>query len=150
LLAIAFGAIFARFLCDFIPQRCSLRGTVLVVERSGRERRCDLATAEILRLGHTVPPLTRRATDDVSVLRARQHEGGTLVRLVLRRDDLRIVPADQLPLLAQAIEPGPARSGSAEKVCRRLRSLADMQKPLPALGKLPDRSARHAEGRQVT
>ena len=133
LLAIAFGAIFARFLHDFIPQRSSLRGTVLVVERNGRERRCDLATAEILRLGRTMPPLTRGATDDVPVLRARQHEGGKLVRLVLRGDDLRIVPAAQLLLLVEAIESGSARRGRAEKVCRRLRSLADKQKPLPAL-----------------
>jgi hypothetical protein len=129
LLAIPFGAIFARFLYDFIPQRSSLRGTVLVVERNGRERRCDLATAEILRLGRTMPPLTRGVTADVPVLRARQHKGGKLVRLVLRGDDLRIMPADQLLLLADAIESGSARTGRAEKVCRRLRSLADKQKP---------------------
>ena len=131
LLAIAFAALFARFLYDFIPQRSSLNGSVLVVERGSRKRWCDLATAEILKLGRTMPPLTGGATDAVPVLRARQHDGGPLVRLVLRGDDLRILPAGQLLLLAETIESGSARSKGAEKVCRRLRSLADKQKPLP-------------------
>jgi hypothetical protein len=133
LLAIAFAALFARFLYDFIPQQSSLDGTVLAVERGSRQHQCDLATAEELRLGRTMPPLTGGATDAVPVLRARQHQGGPIVRLVLRGDDLRILPADQLLLLAEAVESGSAPSEGAEKVCRRLRSLADRQKPLPVL-----------------
>jgi hypothetical protein len=138
LLAVAFAALLARFLHDFIPQRSWLRGSVLVVERGSRESRCDLATAEILRLGRTMAPLTRGATDAVPILRARQDQGGTLVRLVLRGNNLRILPADQLLLLAAAIESGPARSEGGKKVCRRLRSLADKQKPRP----VPDWSFR--------
>jgi hypothetical protein len=57
---------------------------------------------------------------------------------VLRGEDLRIIPASQLLLLAEAIESGPAPAPHAPKVCRRLRELASKQQPLPA----PDWSFR--------
>lgn len=85
-----------------------------------------------------MPPLTRGATDAIPVLRARQGQGGALVRLALRGDDLRLLPANQLLLLVAAIESGPACGEGAEQVCRRLRSLADKQKPRP----VPDWSFR--------
>jgi hypothetical protein len=133
LAAAVFAALLGRFLHDFVPQQAWLQGSVLVVRRGQREHRCDLATAEILQLGRTMPPLTRGYTDAVPVLRARQQDSGPVVRLVLRGDGLGILPAAQLLLLAEAIESGPPRGGKAEMVCRRLRSLADRQKPPPVL-----------------
>jgi hypothetical protein len=133
LVSLAFGALLARFLYDFIPQRARLEGSVLAVERGGRERKCDLASAEIIELSTTMPPLTRGYSDAVPVLRARQETRGKLVRVVLRGDDLRIVSASQLVLLAEAIESGPAPAPRASKICRRLREQAGRQQPLPAL-----------------
>jgi hypothetical protein len=128
-----FAALLARFLYDFLPQRAWLERSVLTVERGSQRRQCDLASAKIIELNSTMPNLTRGYSGAVPVLRARQHEGDALVRVVLRGDDLRIVPADQLLLLAEAIESGPAPAAHAPKVCRRLRKLADKQRPLPAL-----------------
>jgi hypothetical protein len=133
LVGLAFSALLARFLYDFIPQRAWLEGSVLAVERGGRERRCDLASAEIIKLSLTMPPLTRGYSDAVPVLRARQEPRRRHVRVVLRGDDLRIVPASQLVLLAEAIESGPAPAPRAPKVCRRLRDRARRQQPLPEL-----------------
>src|SRR6266516_5870622 len=86
LLAIASGALFARFLYDFVPQRSWLRGSILVVKRDGRQRECDLATAETIKLGWTMPPLTGGYSGAVPTLRVRQQKGSRLVRLVLRGD----------------------------------------------------------------
>ena len=112
-------AVFARFLYDFVPQRAWLKGSILTVERRGRQRQCDLATAEVIGLSWTMPPFTRGYSDAVPVLRAR-NKGSRLVRLVLRGDDLHIVPKGQLALLAEAIESGPAPALRATKVCRQL------------------------------
>jgi hypothetical protein len=133
LFSLASSALLARFLYDFIPQRAWLEGTVLTEVRGGRARQCDLASAEIIKLSTTMPPLTRGYSDAVPVLRARQEARGKLVRVVLRGDDLCIVPASQLVLLAEAIESGPAPAPQASKVCRRLRKQAGKQQPLPAL-----------------
>jgi hypothetical protein len=103
LVAGVFAALLGWFLHDFVPQRAWLQGSVLVVKRGQRERRCDLATAEILRLGRTMPPLTRDCTDAVPVLRAQQQNSGPVVRRVLPGDGLCILPAAQLLLLAEAI-----------------------------------------------
>ena len=134
LAAIVFGALLARFLYDFAPQRAWLKGSILAAQRGGRQQQCDLSSAESIKLSSTMPPLTRGYSDAVPVLRARQETGSRLVRVVLRGDDLRIIPAAQLLLLAEAIESGPAPAPNAPKVCRRLRDLASKQQPLPALG----------------
>jgi hypothetical protein len=133
LAAIAFSALAARLLYDFLPQRAWLDGSVLIVERGGRQRECDLATAKMIKLSSTMPPLDRGYPHAVPVLLARQDHGHGQVRLVLRGDDLRIVSADQLLLLAEAIQSGPSPAPHAPKVCRRLRKLADKQQPLPTL-----------------
>lgn len=133
LLTVAFSALLARFLYDFLPQRAWLRGSVLAVERRGRQRQCDLATAEVVKLGRTVWPMTRGYSDAVPVLCARQRKGSALVRLTLRGDDLRIAPAAQLVLLAEAIESRPESTARAANACARLRRLADKQAPLPVL-----------------
>jgi hypothetical protein len=80
-----------------------------------------------------MPPLTGGYSDAVPVLRARQETGSNVVRLVLRETDLRILPAAELLLLAEAIESGPAPAPRAWNVCQRLRKLAAKQQPLPAL-----------------
>lgn len=133
LVAIAFSALLARVLYDFVPQRAWLDGSVLAVERWDKPRQCDLASAEIIKLSRTMPPPDRGYPHIVPVLLARQHEDHRLVRLVLRGDDLRTVPGEQLLRLADAIESGPSLAPQAPKVCRRLRMLADKQQPLPAL-----------------
>jgi hypothetical protein len=122
-----------RFIYDFTPQRAWLEGSELAVERGGRRRHCNLATTEIIKLSYTMPTLTRGYSHAVPVLRARQYKGGTVIRLVLRGDDLRIMPAGDLLLLAEAIESRPAPAVRAHKVCRRLRKLADKQEPPPNL-----------------
>jgi len=133
LLTAAFSAVLARFLYDFGPQRGWLRGSVLSVERLGGPRECDLATAEVVKLGWTMPTMTRGYTEAVPVLAVRQHKGGSLVRLALRGVDLRILPANELLQLAAALESGPAPSPAAAKTSRRLRKLAESEKSLPPL-----------------
>lgn len=132
LITVVFSALLGRFLYDFVPQRAWLEGSVLTVERGGRQRQCNLASVEIIKLGSTMPPLTRGYSDAVPVLRARQKKDSELVRVVLRGGDLRLIPASQLLLLADAIESGPAPAPQAPKVCRRLRKLAGQQQPPPA------------------
>jgi len=133
LVTAAFSAVLARYVYDFTPQRAWLDGSGLAVERGGRRRHCNLATAETIKLSYTMPPLTRGYSHAVPVLRARQCRSGRAVRLVLRGDDLRIMPASDLLLLAEAIESGPAPAPRAPKVCRRLRKLAEKPEPLSAL-----------------
>ncbi len=133
LVTIAFSALVARFGYDFVPQRAWLEGSVLAVERGGRQRHCDLASAETIKLSSTMPPLTRGYSIAVPVLLARQDIASKLVRVVLRGDDLRIIPASQLVLLSEAIESGPAPAPRAPKVSGRLRKLASKQQPLSDL-----------------
>jgi hypothetical protein len=107
LAGIAFGALFARFLYDYVPQRAWLDGSVLTTERAGQQRRCNLATAEMIKLGSTMPRMVPGYHDAVPMLRAQQDKGSKPVRLVLRGNDLHIIPAAELLLLAQAIESRP-------------------------------------------
>jgi hypothetical protein len=104
----------------WLPQRAWLDGTVLVVERGGAVRQCDLAAAS----GVT---LRARRFDGFLVLRAyegtSQDPSVALAVRFQRRQQLLIRP-DALRLLAEAIG---SRPGQAAHVARELRGLADAE-----------------------
>ena len=113
--AAIFDGLLARFLYDFLPRRGWLAGTVLTVRgpQCGRQglrqgvRQCDLASAAVVKFGHTMPTMAR-GIPAPPVLVARQQPGSPPVRLLLRGPDLRPFPAADLRLLAAAIGQHPA------------------------------------------
>jgi hypothetical protein len=137
--AAIFDGIFARFLYDFLPRRGRLDGTVLTVEAAfpASVRRCDLASAAVIRLRRTMP---LAGHGSVPVLYLRQHAGDPPVRLALRGPGLDPFPAGHLRLLADAISQRPAEDEAAGKIALRLRAQADDQEA--PTGIVPDWSFR--------
>jgi hypothetical protein len=152
--AAIFGALFARFVYDFHPRRAWLEGTVLTVEgpRDLRQylslkawlkddagiidggavdlRRCDLASASVIKLRRTLPPMAR-GYGSVPVLYARQEPDSLPARLLLRRPDLLPFPADHLRMLAHAIDSRPApHDKKTRKVIQRLQAMAEPAEPI--------------------
>ena len=123
--AAIFDGLLARFLYDFLPRRGWLAGTVLTVRGPRRERQCDLASAAVVKFGHTMPTMAM-GIPAPPVLVARQNPGSPPVRLLLRGPDLRPFPPGDLRLLAAAISqhPEPA-SKQIQKVVRLLREMAE-------------------------
>lgn len=127
--AAIFGGLLARFLYDFLPRRGWLAGTVLTVRgpQWGRQgvRQCDLASAAVVKFGHTMPTMAR-GIPAPPVLVARQQPGSPPVRLLLRGPDLRPFPAADLRLLAAAIGQRPAPVATQiQKVVQGLYEMAD-------------------------
>ncbi|WP_285583365.1 hypothetical protein [Actinoallomurus iriomotensis] len=95
-----------------------MEGTVLVVQDSGGVRRCDLAAAREVDLTHTAG---LRGDRSFRVLVARNEARGPAVRLVLRDRRGRPLGAQDLRLLAAALDA--SRVGGA--VARALREMAE-------------------------
>lgn len=128
--AALFDGLCTAFALDFFPRRGSLEGTMLEVRGARGTRRCDLATAEVIRVAAAMDvgggigrPLLRSST-----LLARQERGSPAVRLLLRGPDSKPFPAEHLHLLAAAIGQRPEPlDQSITRAVQRLNELADAQ-----------------------
>jgi hypothetical protein len=118
------GAALARFVYDFLPRKGWLVGGTLIVASPWGERRCDLAAAEVVKLGSTMPPLAP-GLSPVPVLSARQRPGVRSVRLLLCGPGLTPMSPEDLRLLADAIGQRPKPDRRVQDVIRRLRAMAD-------------------------
>jgi hypothetical protein len=125
-LAVLLDGWFASYARDWFPRRGSLEGTVLEVRGARGVRRCDLASAEVIRV-HMASGVGNLLNSSW-ILLARQERGGPAVRLMMRGPDFQLFPAEHLRMLADAIgqRPGPVNE-TITRAVRRLNALADEQ-----------------------
>jgi hypothetical protein len=114
-----FGGSFAA-ICPLLPQKAWLQGSLLIVERGGEVRQCDLATATRIKL-RSVPPFINLSFE---VLSAYPEPKSAPTRLVLTGPDWSTLTAQQARQLAQIIGSRTHDRKAADKIVWYLRDLA--------------------------
>lgn len=107
-------------ICPLLPQQAWLQGTLLIVERDGEVRQCDLATAARIKV-RSVPPFINLSFE---VLSAYPEPKSAPTRLVLTGPDWSTLTAQQARKLAQIIGSRSHDKKAADKIVWYLRGLA--------------------------